>query len=389
MLGFFLLLLSLLLLPDFYLWWFFDRTASLARGMLIFFPTLLALAALGAISVSHYHEWLMRFTFSLIICVAVPKLLFVLIDGLGRIVGYANPQVSLAFTFVASVVTVVFVGAQIYGCMRGWQRLQVKRTTVEVERLPVAFNDYRVVQISDFHLGTYDGDTAFVARVVDSVNALQPDLVVFTGDLVNASGNELTPHLRLLARLRAHDGVYSILGNHDYCTYRRNLTPKKAARNLHKVVSAQKTAGWRLLRNEHGVVKRGGDSLFIAGVENIGKPPFPSVGDLQKALAGVPKGAHVLLLSHDPWHWQNGVVQASGEPGGGRPFVFLTLSGHTHAMQMRLGGFSPAAWMTDYWGGLYRDGHKQLYVSTGLGGTIAYRLGAWPEIDVITLKRKE
>lgn len=343
MISFFLLLLSLLLLPDFYLWWFFDRTASFTRILLIVFPTLLALCALAAISVSHYHEWLMRFTFSLIICVAVPKLLFVLIDGTGRLVGIACPKLTLVFTIIASLATVAFMIAQLYGCTLGWKRLQVVRKTVSIPSLPAGFDGYRIVHLSDFHLGTYDGDTTFVSQVIDSVNSLRPDLIVFTGDLVNASGNEIPLHVRQLARLHARDGVLSVLGNHDYCTYRRNLTPKKAARNLHKVVRAQRAAGWQLLNNEHRTMRRSGDSLYVAGVENIGKPPFASVGNLNQAMKGIPEGAVTLLLSHDPWHWRNGVV-------GEHDNIALTLSGHTHALQLRLWGLSPARFIVDEWG---------------------------------------
>ena len=124
---------------------------------------------------------------------------------------------------------------------------------------------------------------------------------------------------------------------------------------------------------------RGGDTLYVAGVENLSKPPFPSYGKLDRALADIPPHGCTLLLSHDPGHWRRDIV-------GQRPQVALMLSGHTHAMQLQIGGFSPAGWMMPEWGGLYREGHQQLYVSTGIGGSIPYRLGAWPQIEVLTLR---
>jgi uncharacterized protein len=145
------------------------------------------------------------------------------------------------------------------------------------------------------------------------------------------------------------------------------------------IASMQAQMGWLLLRNAHHDIVRGDDTLHVAGVENVGKPPFPERGNLSRALQGVPSHSCVVLLSHDPWHWRHGVV--------GRTDIDLTLSGHTHALQMQVGSFSPAAWFMPEWGGLYREGSQKLFVSTGIGGNVPYRLGAWPKIEVITLRR--
>ena len=138
--------------------------------------------------------------------------------------------------------------------------------------------------------------------------------------------------------------------------------------------------GWRLLRDGNVVLRRGGDCMALIGVENTGRPPFPARGDLGKALEGVPAEAFKILLSHDPSHWRSEVLPATD--------IDLTLSGHTHAVQLRVGGFSPARWVYPEWGGLYREGDRALHVSVGAGGTVPFRLGAWPEITILTLRRR-
>lgn len=321
--------------------------------------------------------WLMQFTFLLFICIAVPKVVFVLVALLGKLVAAHQPEVQTLFVRIGLAFSVVMFLIQCYGAVFGWRKLQVERPDLTLSGVPQSFRGYRIVQISDLHLGTYGTDTRFISRLVDSVNACRPDLIVFTGDLINTSPDEIRPFIRTLHRLRATDGVYSILGNHDYCVYGNHYPPAERARQLKRVIKSQKLMNWRLLLNEHVAITRGTDTLYLAGVENIGKPPFPTVGNLSRALHGIPEGAFTVLLSHDPWHWRHGVVSDTEVP--------LTLSGHTHALQMQVGSFSPAKWLTPEWGGVYRRGNQQLYVSTGVGGSIPYRLGAWPQIDLIEL----
>lgn len=321
--------------------------------------------------------WLMQVAFLLLICIAVPKLVFVAVALMGKLVAWGNPGVQHVISRVGIVLAVLMAAVQIYGSVWGWRKLEVNRMQLRLDGLPAAFFGYRVVQISDLHLGTYAGDTSFTKSLVDSVNACNPDLIVLTGDLVNSSSDELLPHLRVLSRLRARDGVYSIMGNHDYCTYHPGLTLVEQHREVQRVIRSQRTMGWRVLLNEHVVITRGTDTLYVAGVENIGKPPFPSRGNLEKAIKGIPHGACTILLSHDPWHWRHGVV--------GKADISLTLSGHTHALQMQVGKFSPAQWFMPEWSGLYKQGRQTLYVSTGIGGSVPYRLGAWPAIELFEL----
>ena len=138
--------------------------------------------------------------------------------------------------------------------------------------------------------------------------------------------------------------------------------------------------GWRMLMNENVMLQRGSDSIAIIGVENIGKPPFKSFGNLDKAMAGLPADCFKVLLSHDPTYWRRGVLNKTD--------ISLTLSGHTHAGQVKIGRFSPAKWAYNEWGGKYTEGSSMLYVSLGIGGTMPFRFGAWPEINIITLEKE-
>lgn len=380
MFRFILLMILLLVLPDWYIWHFFTRQQhGIWRTLLLVLPTLAGLLCLLLLVLQVRVPLLIQLVFILLICVSVPKLFFVLIDGLGRVCVWNHADAMVWVRKIAMAVAVGVAGAQIYGTACGWKKVSIQSTDIRVDGLPQAFDGFRVVQISDIHLGTYAGDTGVIRAMVDSVNSLRPDLILFTGDMVNTASEEALPYIEILRQLRAEHGVMSVLGNHDYCLYHPGLSPSEQKEELHRLERMQGQMGWQLLLNEHRIVRVGHDSIYIAGVENIGKPPFPNRGDMGKAMAGIPSDACTILLSHDPWYWRHGVVNK--EP------VALALSGHTHAMQMQIGSFSPASWFMDEWGGLYRSGRQQLYVSTGVGGSIPYRLGAWPKIELITLRR--
>ena len=379
MFRFSLFLILLIVLPDLFIWWHFTRLhPGVWRTLLLLAPTLLSLACLGLLLCHVRVPQLMQAAFVLLICISIPKLVFVLTALTGKALGLALPAVEAPTVRIGIWLAVLTAAVQIYGSAWGWQRLQVKRQHLYLQGLPTAFDGYRVVQLSDLHLGTYGGDTAFMKQLVDSVNSLRPDLIVFTGDMVNTSAAEAVPYVQVLRRLRATDGVLSVLGNHDYMTYQPGLSPAGQRAELQTLLRAQQLMGWQVLNNAHQAIVRQGDTLYVAGVENVGKPPFPTRGNLDKALRGIPPQACTLLLSHDPWHWRNGVVGTTMQP-------VLTLSGHTPALQMQIGSFSPARWLMPEWGGLYREGEQQLYVSTGIGGSVPYRLGAWPQIELFTL----
>ncbi len=314
-----------------------------------------------------------------LLAVTLSEAVFSLISLLGRV--SRNPVVRRAANGFGLVVALLFCGSMLYGYTFGAYNLKVKETSYASADLPPAFDGYRIVQVSDLHVGTFASHPEAVSRIVAAVNAQKADLIVFTGDLVNYHAGELGSFADELAGLRATDGVLSVLGNHDYMNYYHWPTEADRERDLQQLVRMQRDMGWHLLMNDHEVIRRGADSLVVIGVENDGKPPFPQRGDLPKAQRGVENAGFKVLLSHDPTHWRRKVLPETD--------IDLTLSGHTHGMQLKIGDFSPAVWFYPEWGGLYHDGARALHVSLGAGEVLMpFRLGAWPEINVITLHRK-
>lgn len=277
----------------------------------------------------------------------------------------------------------------IYGFTMGVRQFQVKHLTVYVPDLPEAFEGYRIVHFSDIHVGSYYGWRSHMPqRDVDSINAQHPDLICFTGDLQNVRPEELVPFKKTLSGLKAKDGVVSVLGNHDY-TYYMNVDDEAEIRRIEeKVQQTEREMGWHLLMNEHFVLHRGKDSIYVAGTENFKKP---SRAEVAQALYGIQKGQFVLMLQHIPEMWKDMTPSRINEKYGSKDSVLvapqLTLSGHTHAGQVSVLGLRPSMFSAfDY--GLYEREGCQLYTTAGLGGTIPIRIGATPEIVVITLKRK-
>lgn len=375
-----LTIIALLVLPDIYI------STVLLRGtwwrILCWLPTIAMMILTAAFMRGHNSQTVLVLLFGAVLCIGVPKLILCICSLAGRAAGLipALSAAPRAGDTVGCVLAAAVAAISIFSMTAGRTILAVKRTTMEFEQLPEAFDGYRIVHFSDLHAGSFGRSTRFMSRLAEAINAEQADAVMFTGDIINSSFEELEPFGQVLAQLRARDGIYSVTGNHDYSEYHRWPTRDGAARSLELVKRAEREAGWNLLLNEHRIITRGGEQIAIIGVENVGRPPFPSKGDLRKALDGLPENMFKVLLSHDPTHWRAEVLPQSD--------VALMLAGHTHAMQFRLGGFSPSAWTYDEWGGEYDCGGRKLYVSTGTGGTAPFRFGAWPCIDVITLKRK-
>ncbi|MBP3552684.1 MAG: metallophosphoesterase [Bacteroidaceae bacterium] len=391
-------LIFLLWLPDAYIYFRFVKPRTLRHRWLRWlhwFPSVLLTLSLVCLMFGDNFTSL-RVTLTGIYMMAflalvVPKCLFVIFSLLGKSMGMIGrlPLVGVFLRWPVETVCnslgllLACIGAYIilYGCICGWRRFEVKEVAFAHSDVPEAFDGYRIVQISDFHLGTIARYPNEVNRAVEIINALNPDLIAFTGDLVNNEATELDGLEEILSNLRARDGVFSVLGNHDYGSYRQWPSRRAQAENLADLKRRKAEMGWRLLLNDNQIVRRGNDSIAIVGVENDGKPPFPALGDLPRATRGT-EGMFKLLLSHDPSHWRRRVLPETD--------IQLMLSGHTHAMQFRLGNFSPSAWIYSEWGGLYTEGAQSLYVNTGLGSVmIPYRFGAWPEISVITLSRKK
>lgn len=373
-----LVVLLLTLLPDAYVWANFVRRWPLVWRVVYFIPSALVVVSPLLTLSSRWYNLAFHVLIGLFLLVILPKLLFVLLSLIGKGLGIWWPAAFRAANIFALALVAVVVPAVLYGMTFGWRRVVTREVAVPSARLPEAFDGYRIVQLSDFHIGTYGRSPETVKEIVDKVNALNADAVVFTGDLVNLDPEEVTPFMQVLSGIRARDGVFTVLGNHDYCTYRRYVAPDSPAQSLRRLVAKEDSLGWTMLRNERRIIRRGNDSIAIVGVKNDGTPPFPALADLPRATAGLPDGLYKVLLSHDPTHWRRSVLPDTD--------IDLTLSGHTHAMQFRLGRFSPSRLTYPEWCGLYTEGTRHLFVSTGTGSNFPFRLGAWPEIDVLTLK---
>jgi len=291
---------------------------------------------------------------------------------------------NLPIFYILAIVIGLFLSlAFIHGLTRGQYLYQVTETILHFDDLPPAFDGYRFAQISDIHAGTFDNPEK-VAKGIAKINALNPDLIVFTGDLVNYHPSEIEPYYGVFDKLEAPDGVLSVLGNHDY--YQSNFVDKTQG-NVYEFFKEQhRQTGFELLLDEHREIIKENQSIYILGVQNWGDPPFPQIGDLGKAAVGVPDNDFKILLSHDPTHWSRKVLSFSQK-------IHLTLSGHTHAMQFGINWgkirWSPVSLRYKHWMGLYEEAGKYLYVNRGFG-CLAFpgRVGMFPEISLFELRRK-
>jgi predicted MPP superfamily phosphohydrolase len=284
------------------------------------------------------------------------------------------------------IAAIPFIGI-IDGIWKGRYRYRVISHTLEFDDLPEAFDGFTIAQISDIHSGSFDNKEK-VEYGVQMVSDLNPDAVFFTGDLVNNVAAEAEPWIETFQKLKGKNGVFSIFGNHDYGDYWNFPTAQAKIDNLDRLKAIHGEMGMDLLLNESRFFERSGQRLYLAGVENWGLPPFPQYGDLGKALQGIPSDAFTILLSHDPSHFDAEVKTHAKK-------VHLTLSGHTHGMQfgIEIPGWikwSPVKFKYPKWAGLYPEPDGQiLHVNRGFG-FLAFpgRVGMWPEITHITLKKK-
>ncbi len=315
----------------------------------------------------------------------VPKYIFVIFDIIARLPRLWHSHWIKGISVAGIVIGSLIFLAMWWGALFNRYNINVTRVEVPVKNLPKGLNGLTIAQISDLHVGTYGTDTTFISNVVDSVNALNADIIVFTGDIVNRLAIEAEPFVSTLSRLKAKHGVFAILGNHDYGDYVDWNTDKDKRQNLVRLIQLEQDMGWHLLNNDNFTIVHNNDTLKIVGVENVGDPPFHTYGDLAKAYSTPSDPTTKILLSHNPTHWHNDIAGHKDQN------FALTLSGHTHAMQIELFGLSPAAWRYNEWGGLYRDPETDncLYVNIGIGTVgIPARIGATPEITLITLRTK-
>ncbi|MBQ4056681.1 MAG: metallophosphoesterase [Bacteroidaceae bacterium] len=380
----FIFFLILIVLPDWYIYRTYIRNYQqkwirfvyampgilLLLGMLVIFSTFEPRPE----SMNRLSGFLILF-----LCICVPKAIFVccilVFKALARKIHRSFHEIMLAM-----FISMAAMGYLIYGATEGKQHFQVVEASIYSKDIPEAFHGYRIVQIADIHVGSWMGNTKPLQKAVRMINDLKPDLIVFTGDLVNNLATELDEFIPVLSQLKAKHGVYSVLGNHDYSTYIRWNSLEEQAKNFTSLKDKQVQMGWKMLNNSHIKLYQGTDSIALIGVENSGRPPFPDYARLTEAMAGT-EGMFQILLSHDPSHWQREVLPSTD--------IQLTLSGHTHDMQTRIFGFSPSALVYPEHSGLYQEGNQMLYVNTGLGHLMyPMRLGAWPEITLLTLKNK-
>ena len=289
------------------------------------------------------------------------------------------------FTFISQ--TALLMGAAltsglVYG-MTNRYRYKLRRVKLPVQNLPDGLKGLRIVQVSDIHAGSFD-DMEAVSEGVEAIMAEKPDLILFTGDLVNNRADEMLPYLKVFGQLKAPLGVYSVLGNHDYGDYISWPSPQAKADNLAQLKNYQSEMGWKLLLNEHVVLQREKSQIALIGVENWSAKGFSTHGDLQKAMTGLNKEIPLkILLSHDPSHWDAEIRKNYRD-------INLTLSGHTHGMQFGIDipglKWSPVQYLYKQWAGLYQHENQYLYVNRGYG-FIGYqgRLGILPEITLIEL----
>lgn len=321
----------------------------------------------------------------------VPKLVFNATQLLGdlsaaltRLIDVGTPGTSIRkyFLIPGGILAVFLFLAFGMGMARGRTNVKVFRETVAIAGLPASFDNLRIVHLSDLHLAGFYHHPQYLEEVTDRVNRLEPDLVLFTGDMVHNFSEEMDPFVEILQQIRAPLGKFAILGNHDYGHYYNWDDPAEEAANLDRVKAQIRESGFDLLLNEHRRISVNGQSVELVGVENWGKPPFPQKGDLERAMEGTGPELVKILLSHDPSHWDLKVR--------GKEEIALTLSGHTHGMQFgfELGRFrwSPSRWTYRHWAGLYRENGQYLYVNRGLGYTgFPGRVGIRPEITLLTL----
>ena len=271
--------------------------------------------------------------------------------------------------------------ALLYGAFIERNTLQTREVEIASNNTPQSFDGYRIIHISDIHHRSFQGREKTLEKFVDKINAQEADAILFTGDLVTQKTSELTAMEGILKKMRAKDGVFSILGNHDYSFYNRWKTEEERIKDAEALIDRQKAMQWDILLNECRNIARGKDSISIIGVENTStNRKFRSFGNLQQALQDA-TGKFKILMSHDPSHWRSEVIDKTD--------IDLTLSGHTHSMQFTIFGWSIISYVYKEFNGLYREKNQYLYVNIGLGETMfPFRIGAAPEMTVITLKKR-
>ena len=377
--------LLLILIPDLYLDWRYWRHKYQVGGRLMrWLPSIvLTVYTIALTFVKNFipdNPAILYVYLVLLVLIAVPKAVFMLcsITGLGfcRLFKTKKNFGNLVGFLCAPVIWYILF----YGVFIGFNKLEVNYQTYTSPTLPEAFDGYKIVLFSDAHVGSYTKrNQEVLQRAIDSINAQHPDLIVYAGDIQNTQPQDIYSHIDVLSSLKAKDGIYSVLGNHDYGDYICGNTAKKVA-NCRETMSLERQFGWTLLMNEHRYIHREKSSLVIAGMENDGDGiKFPQKGDVPKTLEGVKEDAFILMIEHDPSAWRRKII-----PDGRAQ---LTLSGHTHKMQFSIFGWCPMTLYLKEVNGWYQEGEQSLFVTAGLGGLVPFRFGSTGEIVVLTLRK--
>lgn len=384
------LFLLLIMVPDLYLdMHYWRHKFPLAKRIIYWLPSLILIAY--TLKLTYEPEFIPANPNTLYIyllllgLVSIPKCAYMLCSVIGLWLGklirlfkkHKHGKIKNYGNLVGAIATVLIWYVVIYGSFVGFQKLEINHQTYSSPELPKAFDGYKIVLFSDAHVGTMKGDRQWMLkRAVDAMNQEHADLIVFTGDLQNVKPQDIYEHTELLGSLRAKDGVYSILGNHDYDKYMHPIAERRV-QQCKETIALEKRMGWNLLLNEHRTIRRGNSQITIAGVEdNCSNKGYPERIDIKKALKGT--NGFVLMLAHNPGVWRGTII-----PDGRSQ---LTLSGHTHNMQFSLFGWSPMSALGKEINGWYKEGNQSLFVTAGLGALIPWRFGATGEIVVLELK---
>lgn len=401
---------------DIYLFWVYkdniwqgNRIKAWLVSLIFWFPMIMIIA-MAIISLVHpFDNWNLQFKsyyggliFAGYAAKLIPLVLILLSDFikiLRGLFGYSKPKIdSEKFRvsrsgFIKKIGVIsgsLFFGTLTFGMFKWIYDFKVWKKVVQLPNLPKSFDGFRIVQISDIHLGSWLSRNE-MREAVSIINELEADVVFFTGDLVNYSTDEAYPFEDILNKIETKHGVYSILGNHDYGDYKRWKTPEEKAANLQEMHLLHKRIGWKLLNNENDIIRIGSDEIAVVGVENWGSMKrFQKFGDLDQAAQGVENVPVKLLLSHDPSHWRLKALDS-------KHHMDITFAGHTHGAQfgIEIPGvrWSPSQYIYKYWAGLYSEKNRNsgqdqhLYVNRGLG-SIGYpgRVGILPEITAVDLQ---
>jgi len=386
----------------------FSRIFKFIYWIIPILMSIITLIMLTKYRASHSQHSNIYILSGLFILIYIPKLfvfVFTLLDYFINLIGLLISKISsnlntqsvgtkisrsMFLSNLGYLTGAILFGSLLWGIVVGKTDYALNRIKLKIKNLPNEFKGFKIIQISDIHLGSWsinEKNKEFFKDVVAKINNEKPDLIVFTGDLVNNYAIEASPiWIDILKNLKAKHGQYSILGNHDYGLYGSWSSEEEREANMEQLFDVHKKLNFRLLNNETASIRLNNQNLHLVGVENWGSPPFPQYGDYSKATTNIPKDETKILLSHDPSHWEKKIKDKKEN-------IALTLSGHTHGMQFALNfkgkKWSPVKWRYKYWQGLYHENEKYLYVNIGLG-YIAYpgRVGTPPEISIFELHNK-